>query len=89
MKLYKTQISEYTVLDKMVCDVCGKESISDNWDTKLYDVADTTVSYIFGKSYPDDHHEIELFLDICPECFQTKLVPFFESQGIKFNRREV
>lgn len=73
---------------RVTCDICNKEAPcpDDNecrWSGKGYEVDKIIVKRECGESYPEGGHlEIEEF-DICPECFETKLLPFMISQGAK------
>jgi hypothetical protein len=71
-------------LDHILCELCGKKSNSSgDWGTSSYDVNEVDVSHRDGSSYPDGGNSTSCILDICPDCFKTKLVPWFEQQGGK------
>lgn len=46
-----------------------------------YDVDRPELSLEVGYNYPEDRHTKITILDICPDCFRTKLIPWFESLG--------
>jgi hypothetical protein len=87
-------VSEYTrkVEDKIICELCGAEGQSD-WGQGAFDILDTTVHMVVkgeeGSSYPEGGWKTEYWLDICPDCFKEKLVPWFEEQGGRVREKEV
>lgn len=86
----KTETRTTNELVRLICDICGKEgSVWREWAPSLmYHDADTTIEYTFGTSYPDGGSSTKLVLDICPDCFTGKLVPWVESFGIGKVREE-
>lgn len=56
------------------------------WETSNYEVAESKISIEVrlkeGESYPDGGCGKEWKYDICPKCFKTKIVSWFESQGV-------
>lgn len=72
------------VFDKLTCDICGAESNGDeNWATKDFEHALSTVQLEERVSYPDGGHSKDITFHICPSCFKGKLVPWLETQGAK------
>ena len=69
------------VLDHIVCDVCGRKSAGDDWTKDHYDATRITVKLTTGVSYPEGGFGEEWDIDICPECFVGKLVPWVEAVG--------
>ena len=76
---------------KRQCDLCGTKSKSGDWEAGYYEVAESTVRIEVtcktGESYPDDAYGTEFEIDICPECFKEKLVPWLRSQGAKIEEQ--
>lgn len=73
----KTQI-------RATCDICSKEI-----RTSGYATDDVIIEHRKGVSYPDCT-DIDVFsFDICPGCWETKLVPFLESFGSKSTKRNI
>lgn len=68
------------------CDICGRVAKYGNWNSSCYVVADTEVEvrikYRDGHSFPECGYGTEYKVDICPDCFKDKLVPWLESQGV-------
>jgi hypothetical protein len=69
------------VLDYMKCELCENTSRSDDWSPSLYEVADPTVSLREGSNYPEGGSTTTVHIDICPNCFKEKLIPWFVAQG--------
>lgn len=88
MKTYKTITipeSEKKVLAGRKCDLCGKESTGTDWDAGTWEVNETEVKVIVkqkdGENYPEGGSGEEYEIDICPECFLNRLVPWLKSEG--------
>jgi hypothetical protein len=93
---------EDTVIDKLTCDLCGREAPDPDgyhpWATDYYDAVesdvklkrplDPKVKLKTGQSYPEGGDGEEIEFDICPECFTGKLIPWLESQGAKAVKRD-
>lgn len=72
------KVSHYT------CDICGaKSDDSGNWSREHYEERTTDVSCSIGANYPSGGYSTVFSYDICCDCFNNKLVPWFESQKIK------
>ena len=80
----------HTVLDYVTCELCSTTAKdSDNWKGKSsYDVDGVEVRFKTGESYPEGSNVEHVVLDICPECFKSKLIPWFEAQGGKVRRED-
>lgn len=73
------------VVDKVLCDVCGCD-VNRDWNGRSsYEFDDVeveiTVKRREGESYPEGAWGTEVVIDICPDCFVKKLVPWVESHG--------
>jgi hypothetical protein len=90
MKTYqKKQVTrEETYLVEMKCDLCSGTSRNDDWTTGSYEVNETQIRWKEGDSYPEGGSGTEIEVDICPECFKTKLIPWLESQGAAIRKKE-
>jgi hypothetical protein len=84
MKNFETK--EYNhkreVCVRVMCDVCGLESKTGEWERGCYEVSETEVRVKTGSSYPEDGYGVEQTIDICPQCFRDKLIPWVESHGV-------
>lgn len=67
----------------LICDLCGKESRQRaGWGNGLYEVAEVTIEYKAGYAYPDDWSHDTTVIDLCPDCFTTRLMPWLREQGV-------
>lgn len=73
----KTQV----VFDYLKCELCENVSYKDDWEPDLYQVCEPSVVLREGYNYPGDYSVESTVLDICPDCFKKKLIPWFVSQG--------
>ncbi len=89
MRTYeKTEVTQTReICTCLKCDICGKEGTRVGiWNCGYYEVNKTelqvTVHQQDGSSYPDGSGwGTEITIDMCPECFRDKLVPWVNSQG--------
>lgn len=72
------------VIVATICDLCGKEYSGDNWDKGSYERHRVDVSYEFGEVYPECGSTETIVYDICPKCFEEKLIPWLKSQGAEY-----
>lgn len=79
MKNYK-EVERPAKLEKVLvsttCDICRKTS-------KLsgYEFEEVEVKYNIGSRYPDGGMGTLTEVDLCPDCFNEKLIPWLETQG--------
>lgn len=77
------------VWDSTTCDICGfKAKDENNWAKEAWEREETTILLEEGFYYPDGNYGEKLSVDICPNCFKTKLVPWLEAQGAKMRKKE-
>ena len=75
-------------LKEIRCDLCGKigKDIND-WATSCYEVNEVeicvTVRQMLGSNHPEYGMGTETWVDMCPDCFENKLVPWLREQGAK------
>jgi len=88
MKIYQ-KIERLRIENDLIehsCDICKKKSPSkdpNNWSKEYYETNKVEIEYTDGySSYGDASGEVTSF-DICPECFENKLIPFFKSLGVE------
>ena len=96
MKIYDEKTipehaSKYVKLRK--CDLCGKESKGEKWQARsCYEVNETEISIEVrqkeGSSCPDGGSGTKYEIDLCPNCFKTKLIPWLKSQGATIQEEE-
>lgn len=68
---------EVEVVVKTTCDLCGCDMATATY----YSAEQTEVRHKSGHAYPESGWGEEVTFDICGKCFETKLRPWFESQG--------
>lgn len=89
MRKYE-QVPATGTVNRMVeesCDLCGKINIGD-WGAGGYSVEEIEISHKDGESYPEGGRGTEYEVDMCPDCFKNKLIPWLESQGCKVKRTD-
>jgi hypothetical protein len=79
-----TREEERTVA--VTCDLCGKQAPRPEghhgvWADGYHDVAEVTVQVRVGDSFPEGGNVQVREFDICPDCFDGKLIPWMEGQG--------
>jgi hypothetical protein len=82
MKKVAVPATTREALDYATCDVCGHR-LDERLDPSQVD--DVVVSRTTGYNWGNDANLDKLSLDLCGECFQTKLVPWLEAQGAEFH----
>lgn len=96
MRHYETKQVPATTkqeLVKVTCDLCGAEAKKGDWRSSIYEVNEVELRVAVrqkdGRAYPDgDGWGTKFEVDMCPDCFKTKLIPWLESQGCKAERKE-
>lgn len=91
MKIYskKKITEEKNVLDRIQCDFCKNQTNNDsNWDGDSFAIRETEIRFKDGVSYPEFGHGTEITVDMCPDCFEKKLIPWIESNGVKMNTKD-
>lgn len=92
MKTYKKQIVPETtkdVVDQFVCDMCGANIPSDE-EREDFEYAEP-IKICKGYRSPWEYsgNRESVWVDLCLNCFKSKLLPWLESQGCKLNREDV
>ena len=89
MKVYKKieYQSSYNRLEKIVCDVCKAETTKE-WKQRDTNEFKIEVSMREGTIYQmvdgydrDEGEGTQINIDLCPNCFKFKLIPWIQSQG--------
>ena len=93
-KIVKIPATEKVCTDYFKCDLCG-DTTNDhqNWNGQsTYSIDETIIKMIVtrrsGDYYPDGGNSTTTYLDICPRCFDTRLIPWFKEQGGKPRTRD-
>ena len=71
--------------ERVFCDLCGKEAMYGDWSGGVYEINETEIHVRIkqkeGCQFPEGGSGEYYEVDICPECFKEKLVPWLNSQG--------
>lgn len=86
---------EIEVTLKILCDICkqseGQLTDSEEVEWKVvspYEICTTVLKYEDGITF-FQHSDIKrLSFHVCPQCFQNKLVPWFQEQGAEPTKKE-
>jgi len=87
MKIYEKRIEtiEREILVTRQCDLCGRKAKTATWNSGIYEVNETEISIIVkqkeGASYPESGSGTKYEIDLCPECFKNRLIPWLKGQG--------
>ena len=93
MRRYETKprTGTYEELVETKCDLCGIEAKAGNWDSSSYGINETEIEVKIkqrkGEAFPECGHGTEFMVDMCPDCFQNKLIPWLISQGAEITQR--
>lgn len=73
------------------CDFPGCEQKTSDQGMFVIDEVEieVTVRHKEGMRFPEGVSYEEISVDVCPDCFKTKLIPWLESQGVKITRKDV
>lgn len=82
--------------DLTFCDLCGVQAKSRNWDSSTwgrgFDVKNVDIEIKIkaqeGEHYPEGSSGTEWRVDMCPECFKGKFIPWLISQGAKIEEKD-
>ena len=80
MKHYTTKVvPEHTEnrLDSVTCDFCGKKI-----EFEPYKLDDVTIDRNVGDRFPEGSRGVKESVDMCGECWETKLIPWIKAQGV-------
>ena len=96
MKIYDEKtIPEYTTkyVKTRKCDLCGIEARGEEWTTKSrFEINETEIVIEIrqkeGESYPEGGLGTMYEIDLCPNCFKDKLIPWLISQGADIKRED-
>lgn len=95
LRQYKKITEQVTreVLTGNYCDLCGEKSFFENsWKKSHYEVNETEISVIVkqrdGNSFPEGGCGQEYRIDLCPDCFKGRLVPWLISEGANIRQED-
>jgi len=90
MKVYEKKIAttEREVFQGILCDICGSETVRGTWAFDPYSIDEVTIKHRCGSNFPEGGMGQEIEVDLCPECFDDKLVPWLRNQGARVIQTE-
>ena len=92
MKIIKEVIAARKIIEYIQCDICNRKADKCDWSTGVYDIDETEFKILIsqkeGVSFPEGGGGTEYEVDICPNCFKEKLIPWLDSQGCTAKRKE-
>jgi hypothetical protein len=82
---------ERVVRDVVItCDFCGVQATSQfEWNAERFERDETTIESKLGSVYPEGDFRKRRWIDACPSCFESKIVPAIEALGVKFHEEDV
>lgn len=87
-KMTKPQETEVCV--ELTCDLCGRHAPTPDdwgrygsgpWTDESYGVDTILVLREAGSNYPEGMFTKTESFDVCPDCWCTKVIPWFKTQG--------
>jgi hypothetical protein len=87
----KTHVLRVTETIVVTCDIC-KDAKSDGWEWESegsWNRNTTAIESIVGNVFPEGDMRERTSIDVCPTCFETKVVPVLEQAlGVKFRKTD-
>jgi hypothetical protein len=76
----------------VVCDLCGRKGgkyscHSVEWEGG-YQKSETEIRWSWGDCFPEGSGGEEYNIQICPSCFEIKLLPWLKEQGAQVKEEE-
>lgn len=78
---------------EVTCDLCGSKAQQPDemgkydrggWAEGGYDINHVLIRYDYGSTYPHSGRMVDREqVDVCPECWKTKVAPWFREQGVE------
>lgn len=62
------------------CDICGKSSHL--WGEHPWSIAESEIKLHTGEGHPGGSCGDDVTVDLCPVCFEGKLLPWLKTQGV-------
>lgn len=100
MRIYETVTIPERVEDRLVkkrCDLCRRETDriglnESSWTNSGFHINATTILVKItqnkGTDYPEGGSGTKYDIDLCPDCFKDKLIPWLRSQGAVIEKLE-
>lgn len=92
MRRYETVHRQFERVIEVTCDLCGRTANNLDWGGGSFEVNETEVSVTVrqkeGSSYPEGGMGTEHNIDLCPQCFKDRLIPWLRSQGAQISQTD-
>lgn len=97
MKIYEKRTRPETTYDALLersCDLCGKKTKKSNndWSDGCYEINETEITVVVkqkeGEVYPEGGSGTEYEIDLCPDCFKDRLIPWLNGQGANLKEKD-
>lgn len=76
----------------VACDFCGSRSKDDDpvefCNDGLYSRESVAIKHVTGSSYPDNGEEQTECAHVCPGCWESRVKPWLESQGVVLTKHD-
>lgn len=74
-----------------MCDLCGAKTKGGGWEGESnFSHPETRLECLTGDIYPEGDYRQYARLDVCPTCFETKIIPALESKfKVSFSRGDI
>lgn len=80
----KTETHEHRVLDWYECDLCHRKTKA----THYYDVDQVKIEHRVGTDYPEGASGTMTYVDMCPDCWESRFLVWLKSQGVEPHTEE-
>lgn len=84
--LKHVEVKESYEETKTTCDFCGRDLQEVSRKSSSYDYSRIKIDAKIGSSYPEGDSRQGYRLDVCIECFETKLKPGVEALGVEWHK---
>lgn len=91
MKLFVDREVTQKYLQKIFCDICKAETNHyKEWKMDDYGYQKAEIKIVYDESAGDQYggYGSRIEVDLCPQCFKSKLIPFLEQNGVKVTETE-
>ena len=92
MRTYKAVSYINKELVETRCDLCGAIAKRGDWESSIYKINKVDIRVEVrqedGENYPEGGRGTKYQVDMCPDCFKNKLIPWLESQGCAAKRED-
>jgi hypothetical protein len=77
---------------KTTCDLCGATAKKGCWDSAEWETdktnLDVRVTHYRQNDYGNSADVEKMMVDLCPKCFENKLVPWLREQGAEIEYKD-